>query len=152
MDLFNKGYKDAAIIFYEQVVKLEAFDLETCFNKAFSLSVLERHTEAIYFYDLVIKLNPTDAEAYVHKGVALSNLGYYEDAIRQYDQAIKIGVKDTEAYYCKNKALTSLGRIDEANYYLQLTHAIELDSSISNSDVGCENYFMPILGGSAFID
>jgi tetratricopeptide (TPR) repeat protein len=76
LDLFNHGYTDAAIIFYEQVVKLEAFDLETYFNKAFSLSVLERHTEALYFYDLVIKLNPTNAEAYVHKGVALSNLGY----------------------------------------------------------------------------
>lgn len=122
LDLFNLGHQDGAKLFYEQVTKLEDYDVQSCFNKGMSFSALERYEEAITLYNQAINIAPDESELYIHKAKALLALERHEEAITLCDQAITLGVIDSEVYLYKSEALFKLGRTEEAQKYWDLTN------------------------------
>ncbi|QHG18619.1 tetratricopeptide repeat protein [Nostoc sp. ATCC 53789] len=105
---------EAAIAYYDQVLKIKPDSHEAWHNRGYALCELARNAEAIVSYDQALKFKPNDHQAWYSKGNALLDLGHNEEAITSYDQALKFKSDFHEAWYYKGNALLNLGRNEEA--------------------------------------
>ncbi|MGJ5630754.1 tetratricopeptide repeat protein [Nostoc sp. CALU 1950] len=105
---------EAAIVSYNQALKVQPAKDETWYNRGNALKNLGRYQEAIASYDQAIKIQPNNYQAWNKRGIALGNLGRYEEAITSYDQALKLQQNYDWAWYNRGIALRNLGFNKEA--------------------------------------
>ncbi len=109
----SKEY-EAAIVSYDQALKIKPDYHQAWYNRGIALDDLGRLEEAIASYDQALKIKPDYHQAWYNRGIALDDLGRLEGAIASDDQALKFQSDKHEAWYNRGIALFNLGLIEEA--------------------------------------
>ncbi|MBG1245493.1 tetratricopeptide repeat protein [Nostoc sp. NZL] len=105
---------EAAIVSYDQALKIKVDKHEAWYNRGNALKNLGRNEEAIISYDQAIQIQPNDYKTWNKRGIALSNLGRYQEAITSYDKTLKLQPNYDWAWYNRGIALRNLGCNKEA--------------------------------------
>jgi len=105
---------EAALVAYEQAIRLDPDNTHAYKGKADALHSLQRYDAALVAYEQAIRLDPQNMYIYKSKADALHSLGRYEEALAAYEQVICLDSGYAYAYKSKGDTLNSLGRYDEA--------------------------------------
>ena len=98
--------------------------MEAYYNKADTLSALNRLDEAITMYDKAMQFKEDHFDAYNNKGNALKLLKDYKCALSCYDKAIEIKPNFVEAWVNKGNAFKDLKQFEDALYCYQKANEI----------------------------
>jgi tetratricopeptide (TPR) repeat protein len=82
------GEYDQAIQLYDEIIKIDPFNVNALMNKANALDHMGNHTEALTWYDSALNIDPDNAETWYNKGVTLKKTG-----------------SDTEGLFCIRKGI-----------------------------------------------
>lgn len=108
------GDLPAALVAYNQAIKLEPDVSEYWFNLGLTLFYLQEFSEAIAAYNRAIELKPDFAKAWYNRGGILGELGEFEAAIASFDEAIAINPRYQAAWSSRGLGLLKLGLLWEA--------------------------------------
>ncbi len=122
--LFAAGEVDAAIVHFEQALRLVPDLLEAHNDLGSALGSLGRHAEAIEHFRAALRARET-AETHQNLGWALEHSGRSDDAIPEYEAALRIDGDFAAAHAKLGALLAARGRLDEAGAHLQ--RALELE-------------------------
>ena len=125
---------EAAIVAYDQAIRIDPNDASAYHNKGVALGKLQRYEEALMAFEQALRLDPNDASAYYDKGVALGKLQRYEEALVAYEQALRLDPNKACAYNNKGVALGNLQRYEEA--LMAYEQALRLDPNKANTYQG----------------
>jgi len=119
LELHYAYEEEQAKLFCEQVIKFDAYDSVTYYNKGFSYYILEDFAKAIEYYEEIIDKNAYNEQVKFemvvrHKGEALLGLELYQEAIDCFNIVISSNFRNSEILLCKAEALRELGRIEQA--------------------------------------
>ena len=117
--LVQRKQFDAAIVHYQEAIKIKADYLDARNNLANALAACKRWDEAILQYQEILKIEPGSADTRYNFGMVRAQPGRFEESIVQYQEAIKIQPDLALAHYRLGLALAELGRLDEAHDRLQ---------------------------------
>jgi tetratricopeptide (TPR) repeat protein len=105
----------AAILAYDEAVKIKPDYYQAWYNRGLALRHLEKFAEAVNSFDEAVKIKPDFHSAWNNRGAVLSdNLQRYEDAILSYNEAVKIKPELHEYWFNQGIALLNCGRYQEA--------------------------------------
>ena len=127
----SKNDYQAALDFFDLVIKVDSINRGALFNKANALCGLNRYEDAIATYDQLIKLDPQNLINVTERGNLLHSLERYEEAITAYDEALKLDPKLAYAWCEKGEILFQLERYEEA--LVAYDEALKLDPKFTNA-------------------
>lgn len=111
---YKNGDYDAAIVAYDQAIRIKPDFREALYNKGIALRRLGQYEAAIAAYDQALAIKPNDHKALYNKGVALDELGQYDEAVAVFDQALALKPDYYEALNNKGVSLGKLGQYEAA--------------------------------------
>jgi tetratricopeptide (TPR) repeat protein len=134
--LAHSGRPEAALLRYEEALRLRPGYADAEFNAGDALSKLGRLPEAIAHYEEALRLNPNFADAHDALGVALGLVGRLPEGIAHLEQAVRIDPARPGSHRNLGTALRMAGRPAEA--LAQFEEAVRLapDSAQSRCDLG----------------
>lgn len=88
---------------------------------------LGNYNEAIDVYDAIVNLRPKDSDAYYLRGKMKLYVKDIEGAVEDFDQAISLDKKNYGLYIDIYEVMTNLGYANEANQYLDVVMAADVD-------------------------
>lgn len=83
----GKNYQ-AAVEFYEQVLRADSYHFEAYYGLAASLFELGRYVEAMQVFQDALRLWPGASTLYQNIGIALKKLGREQEAIQHFEKAL----------------------------------------------------------------
>ena len=110
----NSGQLEAAISYYEQILKVKPDFAEVHASLADAFEKRGNSSAAIESYQQALKLNPDNAEAYCNLGIIFSKQGNFASAVENYQKALKIKPKLVELHCNLGNALKKQGKLDDA--------------------------------------
>ena len=124
---FASNEYEAAIVSYDQILKLKPDSYAAWNNRGYALHKLGRYEEAIITYDQALRFKPDNDKAWYIRGFALDKLERYEEAISSYNQALKLNSDSYAAWLMRGFALDKLERYEEAISSYNQALKIKLD-------------------------
>lgn len=134
IEAHQEGRWDDAIVYYNEVIRLEPDDLtlaEAYSGRGMTYSSKNEVDRAIQDYNTAIELNPDETGAYVHRGIAYWLKGSVDLAIPDYNAAISRDADAYEAYYYLGCA--TLGEDEVNNAISNFSKAIELKPEFADA-------------------
>lgn len=86
----NNDDIEAAIPYFDQVLKIEPNNTAALVDKGVALGSLQKYDEAITYFDRVLVINPNDINALNNKAAALVKLHKFNEATVLVDQVLKM--------------------------------------------------------------
>ncbi|MCE9557011.1 MAG: tetratricopeptide repeat protein [Planctomycetes bacterium] len=117
--LSERGEKDAAILYYQQILQIKSDYAEAHGNLANELQAKGRTAEATEHYLEAIRLGPRIPEPHFNFGKALADLGQFGPAIEQFNVALQLRADYSEAHTGLGNVLQKLGRPELALQHYQ---------------------------------
>lgn len=97
--LAENGDLDAAILEYQEALRINPNDVKTHNNLGIALGKKGAFDAAIKEFQASLRINPTDGEIHNNLGFTLFNKGSMDAAIHEYQEALRLNPNDTKAYY-----------------------------------------------------
>lgn len=104
LDAYKQRIKKMEVLIQKLPVTPE-FDIEFDKEKAYTLLVNHKYSQASDLYDKIIQNDPEDVEALVRKGVTLYYLGKHSESIPYFDRALKIEPDNVLALHRRGSAI-----------------------------------------------
>jgi tetratricopeptide (TPR) repeat protein len=108
------GRWDAALVCYEQAVKLDAEAAHLWLNTGLTLARLRRFGAALQCLERGLEVAPRHGDLWRYKGVTLLSLGRYHEALDCFDRTLELVPPDSELHKLKGVALDRLGQWQKA--------------------------------------
>ncbi len=139
----NSGQLEAAISYYEQILKLKPNYPEVYASLADALEKRGKSKSAIESYQQAVKLKPDYAEAYCNLGSLLKKQGKLEAAVEAYQKALNIKPNLIQAYCNLGHVLRRQGKREASLEVYQKALKIQPDLDIAKFFI-CMNQ-LPII-------
>ena len=110
--LSRKGQSDAALVHYEEAIRLQPNYADAYYNRGNVLLTNGRVQEAIADLETAIQIQPNDADAHTCLGNALLQQGSLKEAIAQYEDASALAANDPHS---RNNIAWVLGTSSDAS-------------------------------------
>ncbi len=124
VELYNQGFRDAAMDEYREALRLNPEHWEVYTNLGALLDDGGKYKGAIAAYDKGLKLNPGSPKLHFGRGNSLSHIGQEPEAIREYETALKLYPEYAEAHCNLAVVLANQGKLKECEQHLKDALAI----------------------------
>lgn len=118
-DLLLKAADD-----YQQVLAVDAYDIDCLFNLGSVYFHIDRYTDALNAFNRALDIDPEDKYSLSYKGDVLLEMGRADEAFTNYFAAVNLDPEDAYLYYDRGTAYKVVGNFDAAMD--DLNHAISL--------------------------
>lgn len=138
--LLGQGKHDAAIIDFEEILKLDPDDIEALNYYGECLKLQGKYEEAVIQFKKVLSLNPNNAFALGSYGSVLILQEKYEEAICKFEEALKLDPNDVFNISCYGEALRLQGKCEEAIIQHEKVYT-KIKSSEVKFNIECYLYY-----------
>ena len=109
--LFASKADKAAVMYYDNALKLNPTSAEALYNKAKFLQDISAWEQSLAIYEELLKLNPNDKKVHYNIGV-VTMLGKeeYTNAIPYFNKVIELDAQDYYAYYSRATCYQATGK------------------------------------------
>lgn len=132
----NHGRNDAAIIEFQQAIRLKPGYGYAYGNLGLALAKQGRADDAIACYQMALRINPEESFMHDSLGKLLVTKGRTDEAITQFQEAVRLKPEYAEAHNNLGMALASRGRVDEAAIQYREAIQLEPDDAIAHDNLG----------------
>jgi tetratricopeptide (TPR) repeat protein len=109
---YNVGRYEAALMAYEQALRLDAGYVAAYYNRGLAYVALKYYDKAIADYNRALQLAPENALVYFNRGTVYHILKQYDRAIADYDQVLRRDPEHAGAYRNRGHAYKELAIAD----------------------------------------
>jgi protein O-GlcNAc transferase len=110
----RQGDHNAAVIQYQQVLRLKPDSVDACFNLGNSLRILGKLNEATAYYQHVIRLNPDHVLALNNLGAILWEGQRLDEAAACFQQVLRLKPDSAETFVNLGNTYLTQNKLDEA--------------------------------------
>ncbi|MEO8627657.1 MAG: tetratricopeptide repeat-containing glycosyltransferase family protein [Betaproteobacteria bacterium] len=129
--LAEQGLYEAAVLHYQEALRLEPTHAEAAYNWGNALCALTRYAEAVTCYDRALAANPEWSPALLNRGLAFAAQGKQKLAEESYRRALAANPDYAEALNNLGLALQLQGHFEAA--MARFNRAIELSPELANA-------------------
>ncbi|MCH9639018.1 MAG: tetratricopeptide repeat protein [Betaproteobacteria bacterium] len=127
---------DEVIECYQQELKINPGNVDTCLNLGALLHNRGELNEARKIYKEFIKYNPDCAEVFCNLGIALIGLNEHDEALAAFEMALEHNPKLAAAYFNLGNAQRILGKLTEASHAYQRAIHLKPDYKSAYKNLG----------------
>jgi tetratricopeptide (TPR) repeat protein len=132
----------------EQVLQIDAFNIEALILKAQLLGTVGRYQEALLSVDRILQLNPQHALAWSLRAALLSNLQQYQPALQAIERSLELDPNNPETYALKTRIMDQMATIQSQQNDKKQPAIVQTRGGASSFLIGATvQFFGLILGG-----
>ena len=111
---FKKKFKDA-ILLYDEILKLDAENLNIINNKGYALSKIKNYDDALSCYNEGLKINPNEKSLLINKISTLRKIGDFQNALDTCQLILNKNPSENIVLYHKIRILHLMNKFHESN-------------------------------------